>query len=66
VRLLLFGPACFFTIEAAQEANVLALPAVENLDGACGAAAMIASMMLKRLAPPGLTLTQQITHGTLL
>jgi hypothetical protein len=42
------------------------LPAIQNLDGPCGAAAMIARMMLKRLAPPGLTLTQQIAHGTLL
>jgi hypothetical protein len=67
LRLLLFRPTGFFTAEAAQQANVLALSAVQNRNRPRGAAAMITRItMMRRLAPPGLTLTQQIAHGTLL
>ena len=54
-RLLLFNPTDFFTAEAVQEVNVLALPAVQNRNEPRGAAAVITSMMLGRLAPQSLT-----------
>ncbi|KRR28426.1 hypothetical protein CQ13_20750 [Bradyrhizobium retamae] len=65
-RLPLFSPVRFLAAKAAEEAKALALATVEDHHGPRDAAAMIASRMMRRLAPPGVIRTSYVTHCTLL